>query len=194
MATNITFLIDSTKLQKGGPSINAPVAVSHPPFVLNGKPMDPEYKVPIGGGENVVIYTEEANHSQSVKVAPCGIVAHTFKGEALSPSIMKDPTLRPIDIPNFELYPGPVPDFIAYLPDDNPQWTAAPPSWPYWAGNPLISQGLYASMTRTYVPYVTFNGSRIVSGELQYGLVFGLTRDGTSVEYFYFNPYLVINS
>jgi hypothetical protein len=33
-----------------------------------------------------------------------------------------------------------------------------------------------------------------VSGLLQYGLVFGMTKDGVSVEYFYFDPYLLINS
>jgi hypothetical protein len=193
MAT-ITFLIDSTKLPKGGSSINAPVAVGHPPFLLNGQPQGPEYKVPIKGGENVVIYMEEANHSQSVKVAPCGIIAHTFKGEALTPTAMKDPALRPIDIPNFDMNAGPSPDFVQYLANDNPQWTTAPSSWPYWAGNPYIWNDLKASLARTYVPYAAFMGSNLVSGTLQYGLVFGLTRDGSSVEYFYFDPYLLINS
>ncbi len=193
MAT-ITFLIDSTTLPKGGSSINAPVAVIHPPLIVNGAPKDPKYQVPIKGGEKVVIYTEEANHSQTVKLAPCGIIAHAFKGEPLTPSIMKDPTARPIDIPNFDMNPGPSPDFIQYLANDNPQWTTTSSSWPYWAGNPYISDDLKASLARTYVPYATFNGSSLVSGLLEYGLAFGLTRDGASIEYFYFDPYLLINA
>ena len=193
MAT-ITFLIDSTKLQKGGPSINAPAAVGPPPFILNGTPQNPEYQVPIKANEEVVIYTVEANHAQSVKIAPCGIIAHTFKGEALTSTIMKDPTLRPIDIPNFDMNPGPSPDFIQYLGNDDPQWTPSPSSWPYWGGNPFISDDVKASMARTYVPFATFRGSSLVSGLLQYGLVYALTRDGASVEYFYFDPYLRINS
>ncbi|WPB82231.1 hypothetical protein KYC5002_24330 [Archangium violaceum] len=193
MAT-IVFLIDSSKLPKGGSSINAPVAVDHPPFVLNGTPQAPEYQVPIKGKENVLIYTEDANHSQTVKLAPCGIIAHTFKGENLTPAIMKDPASRPIDIPNFDMDPGPSPDFIQYLANDNPQWTTSPSTWPYWANNPFISDDVQASITRTYVPYATFNGSSLVSGTLQYGLVFALTKDGKSVEYFYFDPFLIINS
>ncbi|KFA93870.1 hypothetical protein [Archangium violaceum] len=192
MAT-ITFLIDSTKLPKGGSSISAPVAVGHPPFILNGSPQNPEYQVPVKGGEKVLIYTEEANHSQTVKIAPCGIIAHTFKGESLNPSTMKDPAQRPIDVPNFDMDPGPSPDFIQYLAED-PQWAQSPGNWPYWANNPYISDDVQASVTRTYVPYVTFNGSSLVSGLFQYGLVYALTRDGKSVEYFYFDPFLNINA
>lgn len=193
MAT-ITFLIDSTKLPKGGSSIKSPVAVGHPPFLLNGTPQNPEYPVPLKAGEEVVIYTSEANHSQTVKLAPCGVVAHTFKGENLTTSIMKDPAMRPIDIPNFDMNPGPSPDFIQYVANDNPQWTNSPSNWSYWPNNPFISDDLKASMARTYVPYTTFHGSSLVSGQLQYGLVFGLTRDGATIEYFYFDPYLLINS
>src|SRR5690242_16963554 len=123
---NITFLIDSTSKElaagKGGSSPNAATPVSHPPFALNGTLSDPEYKVPIGRGETVVIYTQEKNQLPMVKIAPCGIIAHTFQGDPLTTDIMKDPAKRPIDIPNFDMDPGPVPDFIAFLGDDNPQW------------------------------------------------------------------------
>ncbi len=192
MAT-INFLIDSTKLPKGGSSLNAPVGVNHPSFLLNGTLQGPEYQVPIKGGEEVVIYTSESNHSQSVKIAPCGIIAHSFKGENLTTSIMTNPALRPIDIPNFDMNPGPSPDFIQYLPAD-PQWTPSPSNWSSWANNPFISNDLKASMARTYVPFATFKGSSLVSGLLQYGLVYGLTRDGATTEYFYFDPYILINS
>lgn len=193
MAT-ITFLVDTTKLQKGGSSINNPTPADHPPFILNGTPQGADYQVPLKAGENVRIYMEDANHGQNVKLAPCGIIAHTFKGEALSPSIMKDPKARPIDVPNFDLDMGPSPDFIQYLSNDNPQWTTSPGNWQYWANNPYISDDVQASLVPTFVPYTTFNGSNIVSGLLQYGLVFAITRDGKTVEYFYFDPYLNINA
>ncbi|NVI96847.1 hypothetical protein HV824_01735 [Myxococcus sp. AM009] len=189
----IVFLIDSSALPKGGASVNTAVAVGHPPFVLNDKPQDPEYKVPVAKGENIRIYTEEQNHLTSVKLAPNGIIAHTFQGAQLTVAGMKDSSKRPIDIPNFDMDPGPVPDFIAF-DDEDAQWTQTPPSWSNWPNNPLIDQDLTASMTRSYIPYVTFNASTIVSGELQYGLVFGLTRDGATVEYFYFDPFIVIGS
>ncbi|ADO74784.1 hypothetical protein [Stigmatella aurantiaca] len=193
MTTKITFLIDSSTLPKGGASINTAVAVAHPPFLLNGTLSDPKYKVPVAGGDTVFIYTQEKNLLPTVKVAPNGVIAHSFQGDPLSVDIMKNSSLRPIDIPNFDMDPGPSPDFIAYL-DDNSQWSPTPSSWTNWANNPYISQDLQASMTRTYVPYTTFQTSTLVSGELQYGVVFGLTRDGKSVEYFYFDPYLVISN
>ncbi|AEI65626.1 hypothetical protein [Corallococcus macrosporus] len=187
----IVFLIDSTALPKGGNSVSTAVAVKHPPFLLNGKPEDSEYKVPVARGENIRIYTDEQNHLTSVKLAPNGIIAHSFQGDLLTVAEMKDASKRPIDVPNFDMDPGPVPDFIAYSDNDTP-WTQTPPSWSNWANNPLIDQELTASMTRSYIPYVTFNASTIVSGELQYGVVFGLTRDGATVEYFYFDPSIVI--
>ncbi|MDC0710384.1 hypothetical protein POL68_18045 [Stigmatella sp. ncwal1] len=193
MTTNITFLIDSNTLPKGGASVNNAVAVAHPPFLLNGKLSDPETKVPIARGERVVIYTQEKNHLPTVKVAPNGVIAHSFQGDPLTVAIMKDSSKRPIDIPNFDMDPGPTPDFIAYL-DNNTQWGPTPSSWTNWANNPLIEQDLQASMTRSYIPYATFNASTLVNGEFQYGLVFGLTRDGKTVEYFYFDPYLVISA
>ncbi|QDE92981.1 MULTISPECIES: hypothetical protein [Myxococcus] len=189
----IVFLIDSSALPKGGASVNTAVAVGHPPFVLNDKPEDAEYKVPVAKGENIRIYTEEKSHLTSVKLAPNGIIAHSFQGTQLTVASMKDSSKRPIDIPNFDMDRGPVPDFIEFSTGDA-QWTQTPPSWSYWANNPLIDQDLKASMTPSYIPYVTFNASTIVSGEFQYGLVFGLTRDGATVEYFYFDPFIVIRS
>ncbi|NOK02069.1 MULTISPECIES: hypothetical protein [Myxococcus] len=189
----IVFLIDSNALPKGGASVNTAVAVGHPPLVVNDKPQDADYKVPVAKGENIRIYTEEQNHLTSVKLAPNGIIAHTFQGTQLKVADMKDSSKRPIDIPNFDMDPGPTPDFIAFG-DDAASWTQTPSSWSYWPNNPLIDQDLTASLTRSYIPYVTFNASTIVSGELQYGLVFGLTRDGATVEYFYFDPYIVIGS
>ncbi|WNZ61250.1 hypothetical protein QEG98_36000 [Myxococcus sp. MxC21-1] len=190
---NIVFLIDSKKLPKGGATINTATAVAHPPFLLNGTLEDPEFKVPVPSGKTVCIYTEEANHDESVKIAPTGIIAHSFRNVQLKVADMKDPATRPIDIPNFDMDPGPVPDFIAYSGDDV-QWTPAPSSWSNWANNPLIDETLTPGMKRTYIPFVTFRASTIVSGEFQYGMVFGLTKDGTNVEYFYFDPYLVIGS
>ncbi|QDE71307.1 hypothetical protein [Myxococcus xanthus] len=189
----IVFLIDSSALPKGGASVNTAVSVGHPPLVVNDKPQDADYKVPVAKGENIRIYTEEQNHLTSVKLAPNGIIAHTFQGTQLKVADMKDSSKRPIDIPNFDMDPGPTPDFIAFG-DDGVSWTQTPPSWSYWPNNPLIDQDLTASLTRSYIPYVTFNASTIVSGVLQYGLVFGLTRDGATVEYFYFDPYIVIGS
>ncbi|WP_434347419.1 hypothetical protein ACN6A1_04475 [Myxococcus virescens] len=191
----IVFLIDSSALPKGGASVNTAVPVKHPPFLLNDNLQDPEFKVPVAKGEDIQIYTEEKNHLTSVKLAPNGFIAHTFPNQntQLTVAVMKDSSKRPIDIPNFDMDPGPVPDFIAFG-DDDAQWTQTPPSWSNWPNNPLIDQGLTASLTRSYIPYVTFHASTIVSGELQYGLVFGLTRDGATVEYFYFDPFIVIGS
>lgn len=190
---NIVFLIDSKKLPKGGASINTATPVAHPQFLLNGTLEDAEFKVPVPNGKAVCIYTEEANHDASMKLAPSGIIAHTFNNVQLTVAAMKDSSTRPIDIPNFDMDPGPVPDFIKYSNDDT-QWAQTPSSWSNWPNNPIIDQSLTASMQNTYIPYVTFNTSMLVRGELQYGLVFGLTRDGASVEYFYFDPYLVIGS
>lgn len=190
----IRFQIDSTKLPKGGSSITAPVGVGHPPFLLNGTQQAAEYQVPIKGGENVRIYTDDASRSQNVKLAPCGIIAHSFKQESLTPAIMKDPKLRPIDVPNFNMENGTSPDFIEYVDNDNPQWGSSPGNWQNWPNNPFISDDVRANSVPTYTPFSTFNGSSIVSGLLQYGLVFALTRDGKSVEYFYFDPYLNINA
>ncbi|AKQ63526.1 hypothetical protein A176_000438 [Myxococcus hansupus] len=189
----IVYLIDSSALpKKGGTSVATAVAVGHPPFLLNDNPEGADYKVPVKKGENIRIYTEEKNHLSSVKIAPNGIIVHTFNKDALTVAYMKDSSKRPIDIPNFDMDPGPVPDFVAYS-DNDAQWEPAPSSWSNWATNPLIDEDLTASMTRSYIPYVTFNASTIVSGELVYGVVFGLTRDGENIEYFYFDPSIVIS-
>jgi hypothetical protein len=194
MAT-INFLIDSTTLPKGGASINEPVAVPHPPFQLNGTLQKNDYQVPIKGDEQVVIYTSEANGVKSLKLAPCGIIAHSFPQESAKPkpSYMTDPALRPIDIPNFDMDPGPSPDFIQFLAAD-PKWAPSPSDWPYWSNNPLITNDVKASMVRTYVPFASFKGSSLVKGVFAYGVVFAMTKDGATVEYFYFDPYLLINS
>ncbi|NVJ03759.1 hypothetical protein HUW63_00660 [Myxococcus sp. AM001] len=174
-------------------SVNTAVAVEHPPFVLNGKPQGAEYKVPVAQGENIRIYTAEKNHLTSVKLAPNGIIAHSIQGKPLQDSDMMDALRRPIDIPTIDMDPGPVPDFIAFG-ENGTWWTQTPPSWSNWPNNPLIDKALTASMTRSYFPCITFGISSNVSGEFQYGLVFGLTRDGATVEYFYFDPFLVIGS
>ena len=196
MAT-ITFLIDSTKFPKGsgGTSISTPKAVDHPQFLLNGTlQQDPNYVVPIKGGEKVTIYMVEAKGVANVTMAPCGIIAHSFKNEALTPAIMKDPMMQPIDTPNFDMQLGSTPDYIQYLAGVTPQWGNSPSNWPYWGNNPYISHDAQAKTVQTYTPYATFNGSSIVSGTLQYGVVFALTRDGVSSEYFYFDPNININS
>src|SRR5690348_11023540 len=106
MAT-ITFLIDSKSLPKGGSSISTPKDVGHPQFLLNGTlQTDPNFVVPIKAAEKVVIYTVEAKGVPNVVMAPCGIIAHSFKNEALTPAIMKDPMLQPIDTPNFDMQLG----------------------------------------------------------------------------------------
>ncbi|MFP2959376.1 hypothetical protein ACLEPN_16435 [Myxococcus sp. 1LA] len=189
----IVFLIDSSALPKGGASVTTAVAVEHPPFVLNDQLQDAEYKVPVAPGEKIRIYVAEKYHRMSVKLAPNGVIAHSLQGTPLQVADMMNAMKRPIDIPTIDMDPGPVPDFIA-LGEDPELWTQAPSSWSYWPNNPLIDKGLTPSMTRSYIPYITFGTSSIVSGEFQYGLVFGLTRDGATVEYFYFDPFLVIGS
>lgn len=189
----INFLIDSTKLPTGGASINSPVAVGHPPFLLNGQLQQPEYQVPVKEGEQVTIYTSEANQLTSVKLAPCGIIAHRFGQNLCTVEMMKSPTLRPFDIPEFDMDPGPQPDFIQFVDNDNPQWQPTPSSWSNWANNPIISDDVQASLVRTYVPFTSFNVSKLVSGLLQYGMEFAMTKDGKTVQYFYFDPYLLIN-
>ncbi|OJT24217.1 hypothetical protein BO221_13620 [Archangium sp. Cb G35] len=193
MAT-ITFLIDSKSLPKGGSSISTPKDVGHPPFLLNGTQQGAGYVVPIKGGEKVTIYTVEANGVPNVVMAPCGIIAHAFKGEALTPAIMKDPMMQPIDTPNFDMQLGSTPDYIQYLAGVTPQWGNSPSNWPYWGNNPYISHDAQAKMVQTYTPFATFNGSNIVSGKFEYGVTFALTRDGVSSEYFYFDPFININS
>jgi hypothetical protein len=189
----INFLIDSTKLPTGGSSINSPVAVGHPPFLLNGKLQQPEYQVPVKEGEQVSIYTSEANQLTSVKLAPCGIIAHQFGQNPCTVEMMKAPALRPFDIPDFDMDPGPQPDFIQFVDNDNPQWQPTPSSWSNWANNPIISDDVQASLVRTYIPFASFNITKLQSGLLQYGLEFAMTKDGKTVQYFYFDPYLLIN-
>jgi hypothetical protein len=190
----IKFLIDSTKLPQGGSSITAPAAVGHPAFLLNGQlQSNGDYQVPVREGEEVTIYTLEANQVTGVKLAPCGIIAHQFGSKPCTVDMMKDPAQRPFNIPEFDMEFGPQPDFIKYNVNDNPQWQPAPGTWPYWAKNPVISEDVQANLVQTYVPYASFTVSKLVSGLLNYGLEFAMTKDGKTVQYFYFDPYLLIN-
>ncbi|QQR43683.1 hypothetical protein JKA73_32465 [Myxococcus xanthus] len=193
----ISFLIDSTKLPTGGSSVSTAVAVSHQTFLVNDNPHpnqnDPDYAVPVPSGESVRIYIQEANYASTVGLAPNGIIVHAFNGAPVSDAIMNDATKRPIDIPNFDLDLGPIPDFIGFV-GDSPKWTQTPPSWSNWPNEPLIDQQLRAGWTPTFVPYITFNASKLVSGLLEYGVVFALTKDGANVQYFYFDPFLKIGS
>ncbi|GEL70226.1 hypothetical protein [Myxococcus virescens] len=191
----ISFLIDSNSLPKGGASIGAAVAIKHPTFLLNDKTHphqdDPDYAVPVPSGENVRIYIQESNYGSTGGIAPNGIIVRRFNDVPLTDAIMNDARQRPIDIPNFDLDLGPIPDFIGYNTEETPKWTQTPPSWA-WPNMPLIDQELRAGWTPTFVPYVTFNASKLVSGLLEYGVVFALTRDGANVQYFYFDPFLKI--
>src|SRR3954462_13728179 len=99
----IKFLVDSTALPKqGGTSINSPVAVGHPQFLLNGQlQTNGDYKVPVREGGQVTIYLLEANQVTGVKMAPCGIIAHQFGSQPCTVDMMKDPSQRPFNIPEF---------------------------------------------------------------------------------------------
>ncbi len=192
----IVYLIDSSTLPKGGASVGTATAVPHPKFYLNNELQDGDTKVHVSQGDRIFIYTEEEKHLTSAAIAPNGIIAHSFNGTSLTVATMKDAAKRPIDIPNFDMDPGPAPDFIGY--QDGQGWQQTPSSWSNWPNNPLIDQNLLPSQVRTYIPYVTFNASTLVSGELVYGVVFGVARldgkGGVNVEYFYFDPSIVIDA
>ncbi len=195
----IKFQIDSSKLPQGGSSISTAVAVGHPQLRLNDDPTlhpptpdGPDYTVSVANGDNVRIYVQELNSLSTVGLAPCGIIVNTFGKTQLTDAIMNDATQRPIDVPNFDLDQGPIPDFVGFIGDSS-KWTQAPPSW-VWPNAPLIDQEPRVGWLPTYFPYVTFNTSDLKSGLLVYGVVFSLTKDGKNVQYFYFDPKLQIGS
>lgn len=125
-------------------------------------------------------------------MAPYAIIAHSFNKEPLTDAMMNDASSRPINIPEFDEQRGGMP-YMTYA-DTTPTWGNAPPTYSNWKGDPIISQGLKASNATIYDPFIQFEGSGNVKGPLVYGLVFGVTMDGSTIAYYAFDPSLGINS
>ncbi|MDC0746524.1 hypothetical protein [Polyangium mundeleinium] len=195
MTTQINFLVDSTKLPAGGTLAN-PTWLPHPNFSLQQDGVttvqNGDYTVNIKANEQVILRVVDANGTVTSRLAPYSLLANSFKGEPLSDAIMRDAANRPINIPEFDEQRGGVP-YMTYG-TDNPQWGTAPQSYQNWKGCPMIAQSLRASNATIYDPFIQFEGSGNVQGVLEYGLVFGVTNDGSNIAYYAFDPKLGINS
>ena len=201
LRTDIIFQVDSSKLVTGG-SLTNPLPIVHPPMFLKQSACAPahqdgDYPVVIGPQEDVFIYVADANNDMSVRMAPCGLIVHDLGGVSLTNDKMTDPAQQPITLPNFSEDLTNVP-YIKVDPG-TPAWHGVPESYANWAGYPMVSQGVTKMLKNIYGPYVHFNGTgdTDVTGKLQYGIIFMVTRfdahNKQTEEYFYFDPYLVIN-
>ncbi|XXX77410.1 hypothetical protein WMF30_01375 [Sorangium sp. So ce134] len=196
MTTQINFLIDSTKLPSGGTLAN-PTWLVHPQFSLqqdSNQPViqDGNYTVNLKPNEQVILRVVESNGIVTTRMAPYAILVNTFNKEPLTVDQMNNAAIRPINIPEFDEERGDVP-YMTYA-NDTPAWGTAPPTYSNWKGDPMIQQGLKASNATIYDPFIQFEGSGNVKGVLEYGLVFGVTKDGSNIAYYAFDPSLGINS
>ncbi|WP_437476119.1 hypothetical protein WME75_25710 [Sorangium sp. So ce1014] len=196
MTTQITFLVDSTKLPSGG-TIASPTWLVHPQFSLqqDSSPLvvqTGDYTVNIGPNEQVILRVVDANGIVTTRMAPYAIIVNTFKNEPLKDADMLNAATRPINIPEFDEERGGLP-YMQYATGSS-QWGNAPPTYSNWPGQPMIAQGLTASTATIYDPFIQFEGSGNVTGILEYGLVFGVTKDGSKIAYYAFDPKLGINS
>jgi hypothetical protein len=198
-STTITFLADSTKLPRGsgGTSLQNATGIGHPNMTVDqsGLPLQTnvlgDTPVKIGPGEEVQLLVIDANGLLNVRLAPCALMVHDFNGSI--PDMTNGDT-RPINVPEFDVNYANVP-YLDYKTPNDPQWGTVPSNYQNWPGVPMISQLLNASNKQIYAPFIDFRGSSVsATGSMQYGLVFVLTRDGDHQEYFYFDPFLVINS
>ncbi|UQA56983.1 hypothetical protein [Polyangium aurulentum] len=150
----------------------------------------------LGPKEYVNIYMAEANGNLRVRIAPYAVLASTFPdtNTFLTVETMKTDTLRPISVPNFDVDVDSMP-YLNYG-DGSPAWNnTEDKNYQYLTGAPEISQSLTTSNATIYAPYIQFQGTGVpnLTGQLTYGLVFVVTRDGVTQEYFYFDPILMIN-
>jgi hypothetical protein len=201
LRTDIFFQVDSSTLKPGG-DITNPVPLVHPQMYLKQSATAPvtqdgDYPVVVGLQEDVYIYVMDAKSDPSVRMAPCGFIAHDFGGKSLTDDDMTDAARQPITQPNFSETVDHVP-FLG-LTGANSGWGKVPSNYDNWAGFPLISQGMTKSIAKIYAPFVHFNvtSDSDIKGKLQYGIIFVVTRfdaqKNQTQEYFYFDPYLVIN-
>ncbi|WP_437963773.1 hypothetical protein WMF04_29085 [Sorangium sp. So ce260] len=196
MTTQINFLVDSTKLPGGGTIAN-PTFIVHPQFSLQQDSSPPviqtgDYTVNLKPNEQVILRVVDSNGVVTTRMATYAIIVNTFKGEPLGDGDMTNPATRPINIPEFDEERGGVP-YMAYA-GGTPTWGPAPSGFSNWSGKPMIEQGLSASNATIYDPFIQFEGSSNVTGVLEYGLVFGVTKDGSTISYYAFDPKLGINS
>ncbi|MEM7155943.1 MAG: hypothetical protein AAF799_24035 [Myxococcota bacterium] len=210
MRTDITFLIDSTRLprptQWNPGTFNDPIVIGHFPMKVvhdMGSPEDVPANTVVGvrRGDQVNVYTMDASLLPVTRIAPVKINAHEWAPQGgasviLTAGYLDGAATKPIDQPRFDDSFPEVPK-LNYKGKESDWTNVTPADHMYWTDGAECGQDVQGSSAELYGPFMTFNAQRH-RGTLTYGIEFAVASvnqdtGNTDVVYYYFDPQIRIH-